>query len=50
MLKGLFFELEEHVWDKKGANKDPSPSPSPKGRGAPNGTQFAMKLWVVSTC
>ena len=49
MLKGLFFELEEHVWDKKGANKDPSPSPSPKGRGAPNGTQFAMILWTVST-
>lgn len=50
MLKSLFFEHEEYVWDTKGANKDPSPSPSPKKRGAPNGTQFAMKLWVVSTC
>jgi hypothetical protein len=27
---------------------DPSPSPSPKGRGAPNGTKFAVILSVMS--
>ena len=34
--------LTRKLWE------DLSPSPSPKGRGAPNGTKFAMIVYIIN--
>ena len=47
-LKGVCYILGRRKMLTRELRKDLSPNPSPKGRGAPNGTKFAMIRYIIN--